>query len=57
MDLSTLESKMKNLENTSIPNHRITTNNMPKLVSICSDKTKNQVKTISLSHMSKDKTK
>ncbi len=57
MDLSTQEFERKNLEKTNMPNHRITANNMPQLALICFNKTKNQVKTISSSHMSKDKTK
>jgi hypothetical protein len=48
---------VKNLEKIGMPSHKITTINMPKLAPICSNGTKNQIKTISSSHMSKDKTK
>jgi hypothetical protein len=57
MDSNTLEFKVKSLEKIGMPNHNITTINVPKLAPICSNGIENQIKTISSSHMSKDKTK
>lgn len=57
MDSNTLKSKVRSLEKIGMPNHKLTTINMPKPTPICSNGTKNQIKTIKFSHMSKDKTK
>jgi hypothetical protein len=57
MDSNTPKSKVKSLEKIGMPNHKITTMNMPKLAPICSNDTKNKIKTVSSSHMSKDKMK
>lgn len=57
MDLNMPKSKVKSLEKIGMLNHKITTINIPKPAPICSNGTKNKIKTTSSSHKTKYKKK